>query len=269
MAANSSEPCLYFVRAWRNQRVTEWIPLHNVIQEHRIRSRELQTATQGLLFNEVAPSYWSNNGVYQANMMGAANSNPQQLYAVIKLPISLVTNLTEAQALEVVRQIEPHVTKNLSWSSTDLHSIARVNHLPKDENAARGFYKKGDAFFREIKRHQAANKPADTLGHKYGLGAKQVAQAAPVTVTAAAPAPAKRATAPAAPPAASPAPQPAGHVPSRNFNLHRRFGLKGTHPDPNAIKALKRIWNAQKTNAPAEAEDVPPAPPVGDKPAND
>lgn len=269
MAANSTEPCLYFVRAWRNQRVTEWIPLPNVFQEHLIRSRELQTATHGLTYSGTAPSFWTNNSAYQSNMMGAGNATPPQTYAILKLPISLVTNLTERQALDLVRQIEPHVARNLIWSSSDLHSLARINHLPTNENGAQGFYQKGAAFFRELKQHEAANNPADTLGRKFGLGSRQAVQPAPAAVSPPpAPPPAKPrpASAPASPAPAAAA--PAGHRPSRTFSLHKRLGMKGVHPDPGSLKQLKRIWDAQKGGNAPEPE-APAQTTKTDTPAND
>lgn len=267
MSHPAPEPCLYFVRAWRNQRVTEWTPMPDPFQDHRIRTRKLQQITQGMPLVEIAPSFWVNNGPFQASLMGANMQPPSESYCILKLPVRLVRQLTEPQALKVVQSIDPQIIRNLIWSSTDRHCLSTIHHLPGDEAGARIFYRShGDALFRDMQRWAVNNAPHTTIGHKHGPSKPQMPQ------------PNAAASAPVQPPArritSSPPPQPATspmtpHRPTRNFNLHKRFGLKGTHPSPDALKQLKKIWAGQSDKPADPAADSAPQPKPDMPPKND
>jgi len=267
---NQAEPCLYFVRGWRNGRASAWLPMAAPVHDTRINDMDLQRIVKGSSYNEVAPSYWQNNPAYQQAIAGAASGIPSQTFAILKIPVRLVASLTEKQALELANQLNPFTLNNRNWHSRGFHSLATIDSLPQIASSASNFYRRGDAFFYDLKKYESINPYHQTLAHKYGFATPQHQQAAPVPKPAPVPPPAPP-TRRAAPAANDPAPkpvvttQPSAHTPSRNFNLQRRLGLKGTHPSPDGLKTLRKIWAAQKGKP--EGEDTAPQPaPAGDKP---
>lgn len=262
---SSSGPYLYFVRAWRTQKVTQWAPIKGVLQEHNIKDTELGQLTANLPFIEPAPSFWSMNGAYAASPMGRNGQNPPKTFAILKIPVALVADLTPDQVQELANELDNYnLLKRLVWNSRNLHSIATINHLPTDPAGARGFYRNGSSFFWTLKSYARSNTPAYTVGHIHAQR-KQVSQPAPMPGAASSSRPVSPAPAPASnPPPATPTPAPPAS-PTRNFKLHRQLGIKGNTPSPDALKQLRRIWNAQKKTGDAAAEKPDPKP---DEPSN-
>lgn len=264
-----SEPCLYFVRGFHNNRVTPWIKMKHPGQDSQIDERELRQQCDAAGHSSFGSTYWKRNPGYRTlrpTSLTTVSRQPLRTYDILKLPVRLVKDLTEDQALYVVGRIEDHIVRVLDWKSQGIRSLAVIHHLPLDIDGARSFYKNGEALFKELALYGQNNPPEMTLAHKFGLMARRVPQISPtpgMNASAAkksAPPPSSSSST-----AAAPAPAPAAPVPARKsatHNLHRKLGLKGGHPAPGSLKTLKRIWNAQKgeTPAPEATADVEAAP---------